>query len=180
MNQPDYIASGASLLQTHALLVVGVLLVAIVILVVMFSVCASKAAAKSKAQDAKDKMFSPLGNLSTGNNNPLWQHQMGDAGWGGSMHSTRQPGEQRVWSASADGPHTMGVTNRGLTGSSQTHQDTLLSGCGAVSASAQGEAATLPGAGALDLTGSPPLSLGGGEAVMSDDALVRVMNGGSA
>ena len=42
------------------------------------------------------------GNAASGGNNPQWYFgNMGDAGWGGSMWSTNQPGQYRPWAASA-------------------------------------------------------------------------------
>jgi hypothetical protein len=103
---------------------------------------------------------SPLGNLNTGGNNPMWHKQMGDAGWGGSMHSTYQPGQSRVWGASAEGGHTMAVT------------PVRSRSCGGgVSPAAVGEAQALTAAQAFEPSGSAKN--------MSDDALMRVMNGGA-
>lgn len=68
--------------------------------------------------DGKDKFWggyasvtSPTSNLINGGNNPMWNMQRGDAGWGGSMHSTYQDGQQRIWGASAEGPNDFGVQN---------------------------------------------------------------------
>lgn len=106
----------------------------------------------------------PQGNLNTGSNNPIWQGQMGDAGWGGSMHSTHQPGQSRVWGASAEGGHAMAVSPVGVR--------SCGSGLGGgVSPAAVGEAQALTAAQAFD----PP----GSAKNMSDDALMRVMNGGA-
>jgi len=101
-------------------------------------------------------------NFYTGGNNPQWHHQMGDAGWGGSMHSTYQKGEPRVWGASADGGHDMSVTTESR------------KQCGAPwSHAALGEVDSLIGVQALD-----PLSVSAKK--MSDDALIKIMNGGEA
>lgn len=85
---------------------VGLVLIALIIVSVIcligWIVCANKlAAGKSGMQGG------PPSNLLTGGNNPQWQNQFGDAGWGGSMHSTYQPGQARVWGASAEGGHSM-------------------------------------------------------------------------
>lgn len=102
----------------------------------------------------------PLGNLNTGGNNPMWNLQMGNAGWGGSMQSTYQPGEARVWGASAEGGHAMAVAPH------------LSQGCGTpVSPAAVGEAQVLTAVQAYEPAASAK--------AMSDDALMRVMNGGS-
>lgn len=101
-----------------------------------------------------------FGNLNTGGNNPIWQGQVGDAGWGGTMHSTYQNGQARVWGASAEGDHDKAITPVGV------HT------CGAPGAAAMDEAQTLMAAQAFDASNS------GSAKAMSDDALVRVMNGG--
>lgn len=142
------------------------MLVVLLIFIVLFIVYRSKY--EDCAQGGKNGFLgtSPYGNLNTGSNNPLWQLQMGDAGWGGSVHSTYQPGESRVYGASADGGHTM------------TAAPVLHRKCGTpVSPSAMGEAQALTAAQAF--YEDPPS--GGAPAHkksdMSDDALVRVMNG---
>jgi hypothetical protein len=116
---------------------------------------------------AKGSMLgtNPLGNLNTGSNNPLWQNQMGDAGWGGSMHSTYQPGQPRVWGASAEGGHTMAVVPRVV----RHCRNGLGKG---ISPAAVGEARVLTAAQAFEPAASAKN--------MSDDALMRVMNGGAA
>ena len=44
-----------------------------------------------------------MSNAVTGGNNPQWQHQMGDAGWGGSLGSTYRMTDGRVYGASNSG-----------------------------------------------------------------------------
>lgn len=109
----------------------------------------------------------PLGNLSTGNNNPIWHKQMGDAGWGGSMHSSYQPGEARVYGGSAEGGHSMAVTPVGVR--------SCGGGLGGgVSAAATGEAHALAAVQALD-----PLNKTSSSAKhMDDEDLAHIMNGG--
>ena len=99
----------------------------------------------------------PSGNLYTGNNNPLWHYQMGDAGWGGTLHTTHQKGQSRVWGVSADGDHQEAVVPRGHYSSS------------AAGSAALGEAHVLSAAQA-DPSGTAKH--------MNDDDLLHVMNGG--
>lgn len=104
----------------------------------------------------------PPSNLLTGGNNPQWQNQMGNAGWGGSMQSTYQPGQARVWGASADGPHTM------------VEVPHLVQQCGApVDRTAVGDANVLEDLQALDVGATTAKT-------MTDEALLRVMNGGAS
>jgi hypothetical protein len=112
----------------------------------------------------------PLGNLNTGMNNPLWQYQLGEAGWGGPMHSTYQKGQSRVWGASAEGGHDMAVVPKAALHCNGA--DCPPSVPCAVSPAAVGEAQALTAVQALDPSGSAKN--------MSDDALMRVMSGGHA
>jgi hypothetical protein len=133
----------------------GVVMIAMVVLLLLFIILFIVYMGKYKDCENKDKFH---GNLSTGGNNPMWHNQMGDAGWGGTMHSTYQPGESRVYSSSAEGGHTAAVTP------GKTHS------CGGVSSAAAGEAQALHAVQAIGHTDSAKN--------MSDDALMRVMNGG--
>lgn len=111
----------------------------------------------------------PLGNLNTGSNNPLWHHQMGDAGWGGSMHSTYQQGQSRVWGASAEGGHDMAVVPQSVHGCGGVDCSVSSAPACAVGAAAVGEAHALLSAQAFEPAESAKN--------MSDDALMLVMNG---
>jgi hypothetical protein len=146
----------------------GVVIIAMVVMlllfIILFVVYLNKYKDCEHGSQGSFHGTSPVGNLHTGGNNPMWHKQMGDAGWGGTLHSSHQPGESRVWSSSADGGHTMGVTPVGVTSCGSDLR-------GSVSPSAQGEAQALMAVGAFDPSGSAKN--------MSDDALVRVMNGGA-
>jgi len=139
------------------------MMVVLLIFIILFIVYLNK---YNDCHKSKGKFLgtNPLGNLNTGSNNPLWQGQMGDAGWGGSMHSTYQPGQARVWGSSAEGGHALAVN------------PVSVRSCGTglgggVSPAAVGEAQVLTAAQAFDASGSAKN--------MSDDALMRVMNGGA-
>jgi len=146
----------------------GVVFIALVIMLLLFIILFIAYLNKYKdcENGSKGKFHgtNPLGNLNTGGNNPMWQGQVGDAGWGGSMHSSHQPGQTRVWGASAEGGHAMAVAPVGVR--------SCGSGLGGgVSPAAVGEAQALTAAQAFDPSGSAKN--------MSDDALMRVMNGGA-
>jgi hypothetical protein len=94
----------------------------------------------------------------------MWNKQMGDAGWGGSLHSTYQPGQARVWGASAEGGHTMAVAPIGVRNCGNGLG-------GGVSQAAIGEAQVLTAVQAVE---PPP---GATAKNMNDDTLVGVMNG---
>jgi hypothetical protein len=134
--------------------------VVLLIFIVLFIVYFNKY--KECGSGGKSGMLgtNPLGNLNTGGNNPLWHYQMGDAGWGGPMHSTHQQGQPRVWGASAESDHDMGVVSQSIRGCG-----------GSVSPAAVGEAQALTAAQAFEPAGSAKN--------MSDDDLMRVMNGGA-
>lgn len=137
--------------------------VVIVILIIVIIVAVSKYRECHAAQE--NLVGSPYSNLTTGSNNPQWQNQMGDAGWGGSLQSTYQPGQPRVWGASADGGHTM---------QAEPQQEPLSCAQGTSksnSYAAAGEARALEAAQAYD-----PNT----HSSVDDDALVRVLNGGKA
>ncbi|GFR88171.1 hypothetical protein ElyMa_002510900 [Elysia marginata] len=91
----------------------GIVFIAMVIMllifVILFLVFMNKH--KNCARGSKSPFYGlrPLGNLNTGSLNPTWQGQMGDAGWGGPMHSTHQPGQSRIRGASAEGDHVLAV-----------------------------------------------------------------------
>lgn len=142
----------------------GVIFIAMVIVLILFIVLFVVYLNKYRdcESGAKGSMVgtNPLGNLNTGSNNPLWQMQMGDAGWGGSMHSTYQLGQPRVWGASAEGGHDLAVVPR-----------TVRSCKTPVSPAAVGEAQVLTAAQAFEPAAQAKN--------MSDDALMRVMNGGA-
>ena len=127
------------------------MLVVLLIFIVLFVMYLSKY--KDCMSGGKGNMLgtNPHGNLNTGSNNPLWHHQMGDAGWGGAVHSTYQDGQSRVLGASAEGDHDTTIVPHA------THS------C---------HPAAVGGAYAVDHAGSAKH--------MSDDSLMRVMNGGSA
>jgi hypothetical protein len=94
-----------------------------------------------------------MSNLVSGGNNPNWHHGAQSAGWGGSMHSTTQPGESRAYGASAEGPHTPSARN------------VPTYSCGDQSPAAADEAVMLD-------------ALQAGSAKdMSDEALMAVMSG---
>jgi hypothetical protein len=148
--------------KTWAVIFIAMVVV-LLIFVVLFIVYLNKYRDCEGAAKGSMLGTDPLGNLSTGGNNPMWQLQMGDAGWGGSMHSTYQKGQPRVWGASAVGGHEMAVVPRGSYNCRR----------GGIGPAAAGEAQALTAVQALD-----PNS-GGSAKHMSDDALMRVMNGGS-
>lgn len=101
---------------------------------------------------------SPLNNLTTGSNWPMWQYQRGDAGWGGSLHSTFQDGETRVWGASAEGGDSSSVVSAPSTSCGK-------GGCGL----ADGEMQAVMALNGGGVTASKD---------MSDDQLSSVLNGG--
>lgn len=103
-----------------------------------------------------DSFKSRFSNLRTGSNNPLWWHGMGDAGWGGSMHSTYQDGQSRVYGVSAEGGNDLVA---------KTHPSQACGGLSSPGAAAEARAQGV---------------LSGSAKNMSDDQLVRVMSGGSA
>lgn len=146
----------------------GVIFIAIVILLVLFIILFIVYLNKYKDCEHGGKGSflgtSPQGNLNTGNNNPMWHKQMGDAGWGGSMHSSYQPGQSRVWGASAEGGHALAVAPVGVRSCGSG-----LGGAG-VSPAAVAEAQALTAAQAFEPASSAKN--------MNDDALMRVMNGG--
>ena len=145
--------------KTSAAIFIG-LIVVLIVFIILFVVYFNKY--KDCESGLKGGMLgmNPLGNLNTGSNNPMWQNQMGDAGWGGSMHSTYQPGESRVWGSSAEGGHNMAVAPVGI------------QSCGrGVSPAAMGEAQALSAVQALDSRKSSAKN-------MSDDDLIRGLNGG--
>ena len=110
----------------------------IVLLIILIIVIVLWQKYKKMYKALEKKVKSGMSNLLTGGNNPQWQNQMGDAGWGGSMHSTHQPGESRVYGASAEGGHRIAM------------KPYLYQGCGAPSAYAGQEAQALVGVQALD------------------------------
>jgi len=100
-------------------------------------------------------------NLRNGSNNPLWWHGMGDAGHGGSMHSDYNYGASRVYGASADPAAGHYISPKAYP----------RQGCDpSLNPGAVAEAYALKAAGAY----------GGSAKNMSDDQLMKVMNGGSA
>jgi hypothetical protein len=121
-----------------------------------------KAAKAALVKEEADK--ENMTNLNTGGNNPQWHNQMGDAGWGGTLHSSYQMGQPRVWSASAEGPHEM------TTAPNHATRDPNMACPSDASRTANNEALALAAAGGLDLEGTAK--------VMSDDELIKVMNGG--
>lgn len=136
-------------------LIMAVLVVLLLVFIVLWVMYLNKY--KDCEKSSKGSMTS---NFATGGNNPLWWNSFGDAGWGGPMHSSHQPGETRVHGSSAEGGHTPTLAMT----PSQT--------CGgAPSVAASHEASALAQAQALGTDGSAKN--------MGDDALVRVMNGGS-
>lgn len=145
----------------------GVICIAMVVMlllfIILFIVYLNKYKDCDKGSQGTFLGTSPLGNLNTGGNNPMWHKQMGDAGWGGSMHSSYQPGQSRIWGASAEDGHTMAVAPVGVR--------SCGSGLGGgVSPAALGEAQALTAAQGFKPSGTAKN--------MSDDALMRVMNGG--
>jgi hypothetical protein len=66
-----------------AAVVMGILV--IIILVLIYYVIHYKTAAEAAGSKSAFGVRS-VNNLSTGNNNPLWFHGAGDAGWGGPVH----------------------------------------------------------------------------------------------
>lgn len=145
--------------------VIIAMVVVIVVLVVTVVVYYNKLAECEKAAKGGFLGTSPLGNLNTGGNNPMWQSQMGDAGWGGSMHSSYQPGEARVYGASAEGGHALVV-----------HPEASMSCGGGGFGAPRASVAALSEAAALDAAGALPAA--GSAKDMDDDALMSVMNGG--
>ena len=148
----------------------AVIFIAMVILLLVFIILFIVMQNKYKECERGKHGFlgtNPLGNLSTGGNNPLPFMQMGDAGWGGSMHSTYQKGQPRVWGASAEGGHSMAVVPQARSCGSGCDSGGMM-----MSPAAVGEAQALMAAQSLEPAGSAKN--------MSDDALMRVMNGGSA
>jgi hypothetical protein len=101
----------------------------------------------------------PGGNLMTGGNNPLWHNQSGDAGWGGSMHtiSSRGPQKPMVAEGKAKAP------------ASSPLEALISRGCDSVDPEAIAEARDLVAAHAYEPVKSAKN--------MSDEALIRVMNG---
>jgi len=145
----------------------GIVIIAMAIVLLIVIVVAIKYRTQYKDCENAHKAHmlgtDPLGNLNTGSNNPMWYKQMGNAGHGGSMDSTYQEGQPRVWGASAEGGHDMVVEPILHYGS-----------CGAqVSPAAVGEARTLEALQAVEPTA-------GSAKGMSDNALMRIMSGGSA
>lgn len=146
----------------------GIIFIAMVVILLFFIILFIVYLNKYKDCDSngQDSFLgtSPLGNLNTGGNNPMWHKQMGDAGWGGTMHSSYQPGQSRAWGASAEGSHTMAVAPVGVRSCGPGLG-------GGVSPAALGEAQALMAAQGFEPSGSAKN--------MSDDALMRVMNGGA-
>ncbi len=152
---------------------IAIIVMAVVILALLFmNLSAHSKLAACESGTSKSSMQNYGGNLAITGNSPQWQNQMGDAGWGGPMHSTYQTGEARVWGASAEGPDTDAVI--------PTFQMPWNAGqvpaawCGSPGSAAVGEAAVLSAAGGFD-----PASVSSAKN-MDDSALVRIMNGGSA
>lgn len=157
--------------KTWAVIIIAMVVVLIIFMVLYF-VTVSKL--KDCESGAKGGMLgtNPLGNLNTGSNNPMWQNQMGDAGWGGSMHSTYQDGQSRVWGASAEGGHDMVVAPHAVKNCSGANCVGAPRVPCAVSPAAVGEAQALTAAQAFEPAAESSAKN------MNDDALVRVMNGG--
>lgn len=74
---------------------IGALVLVLVIMIIVVAVLSAKYGECSKKNEK-------MSNLATGSNNPLWHYQMGDAGWGGSMHSDYTTGDARVYSSSSE------------------------------------------------------------------------------
>jgi hypothetical protein len=130
----------------------GALILVLVILTVVYH---------TKYAECQGSAKGSFSNLLTGGNNPQWHNQMGDAGWGGTLHSTYQPGQSRVYGASAAGGHNEVAVPTGV-----------VRGCGGgVSSIAAEDAHGLVAAQAFDASTS------GSAKNMSDDALMRVMKG---
>jgi hypothetical protein len=140
----------------------GVVFIAIVMMLLLFIILYIVYLNKYKDCERGGK-GSFHGNLNTGGNNPMWHKQMGDAGWGGTMHSSYQPGQSRVWGSSAEGSHEMAVAPLGVRSCGRGLG-------GGVSPAAVDEAQALAAAQAFEPSGSAKN--------MSDDSLMRVMNGG--
>ena len=140
----------------------GIVIIAMIILLLIFIILFIVYLNKFKYCESSSKGSflgaHPLGNLNTGSNNPLWHNQMGDAGWGGSMHSTRQSGQPRVWGASAEGGHNMNMPSMMMR--NYDHSD-----------NASAEAQALTAAQAFDSSSSMMKN-------MNDETLMRMMNGG--
>ena len=148
---------------------VGLVLMAMAVLIIVLIVVAIVQHTKYKTCESarKGTMLgtNPYGNLNTGGNNPLWQNQAGDAGWGGNMQSTYQDGESRVYGASAEAcnPHHVSVVPQ------------LYQGC---------NASSYPNCGSTSMATSEAQALVSAQAMapataatMSDNDLQRVMNG---
>lgn len=146
--------------------------VLLVVLIIALVVTQSKLDDCNKAAKGGMLGTDPLGNLNTGSNNPMWYKQMGDAGWGGSMHSTYQHGQPRVWGASAEGGHDMALVPQGSDSCGGANCSLSARMPCAVSPAAVSEADALTAVQALDPSSSAKS--------MSDDALMSIMNGGSA
>ena len=143
-----------------AIIVLSVLLLIFIITTVVYYDRANNSSSSSSSNNSNGNNFVG-GNLVTGGNNPMWQGQMGDAGWGGSLHSSYRPGDSRVYSASAHSP---------------THVPAVVPRQSGSTCPAPACAVALDEAGAhAVLQGGPALSAKG----MSDEALVGVMNGAS-
>jgi hypothetical protein len=158
--------------NTWAIVLIAMVVVLVILVIALYATNLKLDACR---KGAKDGMLgtNPLGNLNTGSNNPLWQMQMGDAGWGGSMHSTYQEGQPRVWGASAEGGHDMDVVPQSVRTCGGADCSVSARPPCAVSPAAVGEVDALTAVQALE----PASSSAKG---MSDDALMSIMNGGSA
>lgn len=170
-------------MQVHKKTASGVLitgLVVVALLVVMVAYFAMKAEKCGKNGFTDHWMMgAPAGNLVTGGNNPYPFLQMGDAGWGGPLHSTYQSGDSRVFgAANANHPGDDIVTAPVGYVNCKSHYDPTALGEARVLYESQALDEAMPFS-KMDQGGSPA-NLGYTAKGLDDSALMQLMTQGGA
>ena len=160
--------------------IIGLLLLLVVLVVALMNHHLIKTKCPGSGLLGKNHWMAgaPAGNLVTGGNNPYPFLQMGNAGWGGSLQSTYQAGDSRVFGGSNANYPGDDITTvpTGYVNCKQKYDPTAL-----------GEARVLYEAQALDEAmplrkldrGGSPSNLGYGARGLDDSSLMDIMGGGS-